>query len=72
MAPDLKVWVCPKCKRTFREHVFSEATTMSGPICNACCVQLELAARESWEERGAYSSPAEEGEPMDWQPARFL
>ncbi len=34
-------WRCPKCGRTFRDHVFCPTTPASGPTCNACCVGLE-------------------------------
>lgn len=45
MGEQVAVWFCPNCKRSFREHVFGEGTSMSGPLCNACCVPLVPAAR---------------------------
>lgn len=41
-----RVWRCPNCGRTFRHHVFSHATPATGPMCNACCVELEWAEVE--------------------------
>ena len=41
-----RVWRCPSCRRTFRNHVFSHATPATGPMCNACCVELEWAEVE--------------------------
>ncbi|MEK6709516.1 MAG: hypothetical protein AABZ64_02945 [Nitrospinota bacterium] len=45
MNENVAVWECPNCHRTFRGHVFGEATSMSGPICNNCCVPLIPPAR---------------------------
>jgi len=36
-----KAWRCPKCGRTFRQHVIAECTHASGPVCNKCAVELE-------------------------------
>lgn len=40
MGGQFAIWICPNCNRTFREHVFGEGTSMSGPMCNSCCVAL--------------------------------
>ena len=36
------IWICPKCLHQFQGHVFDEGTYGNGPICNACCVELEF------------------------------
>lgn len=36
-----KAWRCPKCGRTFRQHVIAGCTYASGPVCNKCAVELE-------------------------------
>lgn len=41
------VWRCPKCGRTFREHVFETSTALGGPICNTCAVELVWVAVEA-------------------------
>jgi len=55
MSPETKVWQCPKCERTFREHVFGEGTYGSGPICNVCCAPLVL-MREEHQETAIHAS----------------
>lgn len=40
------IWICPKCLHRFQGHVFDEGTYESGPICNACCVELEFRHEE--------------------------
>ncbi len=37
------IWICPNCRHRFQGHVFDEGTYGTGPICNACCVELEFA-----------------------------
>lgn len=39
-------WICPSCLHRFQGHVFDEGTYGTGPICNACCVELEFAPGE--------------------------
>ena len=39
-------WICPSCLHQFQGHVFDEGTYGTGPICNACCVELEFAPGE--------------------------
>ncbi len=39
-------WVCPHCHRQFQGHVFEETTYGNGPVCNMCCVELELLLAE--------------------------
>ncbi|MEK6709208.1 MAG: hypothetical protein AABZ64_01375 [Nitrospinota bacterium] len=41
-----RVWRCPSCGRIFRGHVFDHGTPASGPMCNACCAELEWAEVE--------------------------
>ncbi|MBI3128004.1 MAG: hypothetical protein HYZ11_10410 [Candidatus Tectomicrobia bacterium] len=59
MAEQFAIWVCPNCNRTFREHVFGEGTSMSGPTCNSCCVALVPPHALEGEEE-AYSEQKEE------------
>ena len=40
------IWICPNCRHRFQGHVFDEGTYGTGPICNACCVELEFAPGE--------------------------
>jgi hypothetical protein len=62
------VWICPKCKRTFRGHVFGEGTSMSGPTCNACCVSLvPPSAQEAEEEVLVMGKAARSAEAGYWE-----
>ena len=40
------IWICPSCRHRFQGHVFDEGTYGTGPICNACCVELEFVPGE--------------------------
>ena len=40
------IWICPSCQHRFQGHVFDEGTYGTGPICNACCVELEFVPGE--------------------------
>ena len=46
-------WRCPRCGRIFRHHVFAYTTLATGPMCNACCVELEWAEVEKRAAAGA-------------------
>ena len=58
------IWVCPNCRHRFQGHVFDEGTYGTGPICNACCVELEFRLKE---DVGARPAP---GEPNARKPVR--
>ena len=58
------IWICPNCRHRFQGHVFDEGTYGTGPICNACCVELEFLPEE---DAGVKTAP---GEPNAEKPVR--
>ena len=50
-------WICPNCRHQFHGHVFDEGTYGTGPICNACCVELEFLLEEGVGTKAAVNEP---------------
>ena len=51
------IWICPNCRHRFQGHVFDEGTYGTGPICNACCVELEFRRKEDVGVKPAVNEP---------------
>ncbi len=63
------IWICPKCLHQFQGHVFDEGTYGSGPICNACCVELEFVPGEDAADEPAFKEQRREAEVRASDPA---
>ena len=56
------IWICPSCRHRFQGHVFDEGTYGTGPICNACCVELEFRHEENAADEPAFKEQRSEAE----------